>query len=89
MAGDKVEAVGGQQRLAGPLAVVGNHAPRAHAAGVAAVAAEAGAVAAPAVASAVVEVSEAVEDEDSLARPAKSIRRQGASLYALRVPVNS
>jgi hypothetical protein len=77
MAGDKVEAAGGQQRLAGPLAVVGNHAPRAHAAGAAAVAAEAGAVAAPAVASAVVasaavvEVSAAVEDEDSLARPAK------------------
>ena len=62
--GDKVEAAGGQQHLAEPLAVVGNHAPQAHAAGAAAVAEEAGEVAAPAVASVVVAVSAAVEDED-------------------------
>jgi hypothetical protein len=62
--GDKVEAAGGQQHLAEPLAVAGAHALQAHAAGAAAVAEEAGEVAAPVAASAVAAASEAVEDED-------------------------
>jgi hypothetical protein len=77
MAGGKVEPAEGQRRLvdsAEAAAAVGNRAPRAHAAGAAAVAAEAGAVAVPAAVSAA-EVSAAVEDEDSLAGPAERVRR--------------
>jgi hypothetical protein len=59
-----VEAAGGQQHLAEPLAVAGDHALQAHAAGEAAAAEAAGEVAAPVAASAVEVASEAVEDED-------------------------
>lgn len=51
MVGDKVEVAGAQQRLVEPLAMGGNRAPRAHAVGAVAVAAEAGVVAAQAAAS--------------------------------------